>query len=1187
LNVKFNQVAATTFQGTVIAFARGIPETSEEKTRPYLEDLLSSDLYFNVFALNPDDQNSQDWIGFQPLAFPNTVRPAGMQIVNIPSVYDKNAKIAPLQDSGRPICVKASADYIYVFRQSKSASLLVNRFRLVKTSDVNAGASSFTLEPAWEVRFQRSGKPDTPADPKDVLNYLSPDKEPFLEPTLELFMTQAGAAIDFDAELLPNASGGLSCQIFIVDHADNRLDLFNFPLDNNGNFIFTGRAFDADNKILPDSRFTIEADKAGSRFTLNGMPSAVYYQKQERVLDASSNSYLIKRTGRLLLALNGSLSAAAAPSDNTLVTIDFSVAVDGTLARPANKLVAGPVGPANYAVEFGDLSYLQFQDLVLQAKFAFEFWMYPSSKTPDRQQIVGNSSDSNAPYLRLINGSQIEMGFTDAKGEQLRCTTPAGTIALQGWNHVRALFDESSSPKFQIQINGKDVECRIEGTGDKPNGVAVNQIGAASNGFVGDLDDLRIFNGGTTPSELAAEWPFDAIDYSVDPPTTPNSKDAQNPGQVFGAYLVPSASPVASDNAGIISYDDRNLTIYTAYFENFSEYGQITGAPYLIAGSDGLLHCYFKGKDDLFSVLQYDSQAARATFSAPWQTRAGTVETGTVEFVAAQSGAFMNGAAIRISPLTDASLNKFFCNLEMASPSGRIEQWMGVPRSLLPFVSTLNGKSTRYPTDPKLANGSAVFFDTVGAYPAAYIPLTESSTGGQLALITRLQDRLPLKSAKIDEILSETATVTLEFLTPRWGADIVLTQTWKLVPTLVTSLVSTLEGLSGSYAYKNPGYCNIQSYSLVAISDLATSNRVLLWVHPTVSAIARLEVADGPQPGVCTVHIELTADGKPLKATWNNVSRQQGAFAHTLEHDNADYDYKQFAKDDFAAIGSALIVTTNGTNAAVSNRSGAPHPDEDMLAGASLFGSFPTAVVGAAERITAPAGPVAATKFQSAFYKQNGKRIPLLAGTEIFPAMLGSAPHQGAVAFVRDIADKAALVRQGVHGGWLNNPAQRCLDFSATNRVSMSVKENEAPNIGQLTIQGDLTVELWCRPHKLKSTSSSPNQRLLTFNRLADPNDAKSAVRYMAGLRDCPSLKFAKDNTIRAAVATMRGTFYTWFAVDNVAAGIIGSISTRGVTDPVLVLSLNAGQQLQGFCRDKATLMNRPEMTRTAHITIE
>jgi hypothetical protein len=772
--VNYHQVATVSYQGTVLAFARGNPETPPERRRTLSENLVTSDLYFNVLALNPDDDsNAKDWTGFQPVAFPNAVRPAGMQIVNVPAVYDKAYKIPQLEDAGLPIRAKASADYLYLFRQAVEGSLLVNRFRLVRKSGTKSGDVTYVLEPAWEVRFQRSGKPDTPADAKDVLNYLSPDNEPFLEPTLELFMLKGGTEADFDVEFLPASSGGLSCQIFEVDHARNEVDLYNIPLDANGLFLFTGKEFDGNNRILPDATFSI-TDNDEKPFTLRGAPSATYYQKQERVRDASSNSYLVKRTGRLMLALNAS---PPAEQNNTLVTVDFSVAVDGTLATPTPKLRAAPVGPANYAIEFGDLGYIRFTDIVFESKYAVEFWIYPKSMDSPRQLIVGNGERSDAPYVSLVNGTQIEVGFRGKNNEPLVCLSAPGAVPQQNWSHVVATFDDAATPKFQIHINGSQTNSTITGSGDAPNAVPVNQISSATAGFIGDLDDLRLYNGAPTVPNLIAEWAFDAINYSADPPTTPNNKATENPGKVFGAYLVPATNAASADNSGSITFDNRNLTIYTAYFKDFSQYGEMKSSPYMMAGSDGLLHCYFQGKENRFSVLQLNTESARAVFDAPWQTTSGTGEQGTVQFVAAQSGAFINEAKIVTKSVTDPKLNRFFCDVEMTSPSGRAEKWKGVPRSLLPFVATLNGQFKDDPGDPRLANGAKVYFDVQGSRAAAYVPLDLNSSAGQMAFVTRYSDRLPLSSLKIHEISQDTVTVALEFETPRWPNK-KMTQNW-------------------------------------------------------------------------------------------------------------------------------------------------------------------------------------------------------------------------------------------------------------------------------------------------------------------------------------------------------------------------------------------------------------------------
>src|SRR5208337_89293 len=141
--------------------------------------------------------------------------------------------------------------------------------------------------------------------------------------------------------------------------------------------------------------------------------------------------------------------------------------------------------------------------------------------------------------------------------------------------------------------------------------------------------------------------------------------------------------------------------------------------------------------------------------------------------------------------------------------------------------------------------------------------------------------------------------------------------------------------------------------------------------------------------------------------------------------------------------------------------------------------------VAPSEKVTSPAGPILATRFQAAYYEQDGIRFYLKDGSQLFAAMPGSLPNQGAVGIVQDTVDltdgTAYLVQQGVNGGWIDSPAQRTLAFSGTNRVSFSLKEDKAPNVGELTIAGDMSLELGCKPQRVRSNSTSPNQRLLTF----------------------------------------------------------------------------------------------------------
>src|SRR5262245_19037969 len=53
--VSYSQLALVSYQGTIIAFARGHAESSISRRTAVSDKLLTSDLYFNVLAPDPSD----------------------------------------------------------------------------------------------------------------------------------------------------------------------------------------------------------------------------------------------------------------------------------------------------------------------------------------------------------------------------------------------------------------------------------------------------------------------------------------------------------------------------------------------------------------------------------------------------------------------------------------------------------------------------------------------------------------------------------------------------------------------------------------------------------------------------------------------------------------------------------------------------------------------------------------------------------------------------------------------------------------------------------------------------------------------------------------------------------------------------------------------------------------------------
>ena len=1157
----YRDAATVNFEGTVIAFAR-----------------TTAGIVFNVLGGDgTPGGDTNGWSGFESLALPETVRPTGMHIINVPSEYDSGHAVDGLQDAGQPFRVLAGPDYIYLFRQAKKGTLLVNRLRLVRAaSPADPKEVRYTLQPAWEVRFRRSGKPDTPEDDKDVFSFVSAENEPFVEPTIELFMIDGLTDGNFDAAFLPrNESALAALHVFVVRGVTSRVDVYALPMDAGGQFLLDGKTI-VDGRIPPDVSFAL-TDERGAALPIAGRPSAAFYLKQERVREAGSGGLMVKRSGRLFLALE-------AGRPKTLATVDFGLSSDGTLARPAALLKAGPVGASPFTFEFDGRAWVELPAWTPGDAFGVELWIRPDSLDADAQVILGNRAAAGAPpFIRLRRGGAIEAAAAGATGQLIVARTPAGAVRQMAWSAVRVAFDAKARAPFVIEVNGSPVplETSDGGHAEKTAFDVAGAAGPAGGGFTGALGGLITYGGSDwNPTSIVGQWDFQVIEYTdaqgkpVDPPLTPNARNHAAPGRVFGAHLIPSTRPVTG-SSGELTWDANGLTIYTAYFKDLAAYGELSSSPFVLPGADGRLHVYFRGTDGRFSVMHVDAEVARATFEVPWQTPLGAAERGWMQFVATRAGRFMNDATVDVRPAA-APAPAGFCTVTLGSPSGRQEIWTGVPRSILPFAAVLAGNAIGDPGDTRVQTGERVYFDAHARRPSVYLPIAGNSANAMLGLVSQHPSALPLASVNVSPSGDGFATVTLRHRAPRW-ADAEIVQTWPGVPLAIDRFVETLRGQSPTFAYAG-GTSNVRASSLPASSELVAANRIVIFFAPTVTKIARLSVTDGSTPATCTVTIGIErTTGGALSAAWADVPRAQQAFAATLQGENRTYDYRR-ATGDSKVVSSLLVVTTDGAEATVEDT----EPDRpsdagmDLRLSASLLALVVTAPTLPSETVPMTAAPVLAARLQSATVHDGTDAVapkPIDGGSTLFRAIPASVPNSGAAGLVADTAacpgGRAPLTLQGFEGGWVPQAPRRTLDFHWSNWVQFETSEAKAPNISALAIQGDSSVELWCRPTAATPPWGKRQRRLLTFNRTPRPAEGGDPVRYLAGLEDAPGLDCARETRFLAHAATKDGTFSLWFkpaaaagSPGKVAEGEIGFIGTHVDGQSLILLSIGSDQKI-------------------------
>lgn len=1130
MKTSLKNVATTNHQGTVITFAQDSAAGS-------------TDLYYNVLDLSlTSSSDNQDWTGFTKLPFPELLRPVGMGIVTT-----ENDDGVLLGFADAPIKVVSDQQYVCVFRQSTKNTLLLTRFMLRRENAQGTGAAAPVLEPAWEVRFERSGKEDVPASTRDTQNFLSPDGAPFIEPTLELPMIKNLGGGGFDALLLPNESNGsYHWQFFALDSVTGRINLFNFPADEKGLFDLEEKPLDADGLVAPDGSFSLGLDSGGGVAPLAFAPglSSALYSVQERVTSEDGESTLLKRSGRALLAV----SVAAAGEEPVMATVDFAVSKTGTLARIAEQTTATRVAPANYALDFDRHAYVTLtnnQDsLSIRTSFRIECLIYPDSGVESDQFVLrgdaGVPAERAAPYLQVTRDLRVAVGFGDGSAA-VRCMTAGAVIAPSVWTQLTVIYDAAApTDNFSILINGQRAEVRGAAAPNPPFGSPVTTVSDDLDGFVGVVDGLRIQRTDGQEPVTLGQWAFDSVDYAPAVPTTPDASESQNTGLVYGAKLVPSSSPISADTAGALQVDPSGLTIYSGVLD-FVRPGT---APSLLNGSDGLVHLYFGDRDGWFCVAQYDAEAARAVFESAWSAEAGTGrQTGTLRFLAARSGTFMNRSTIRVAPSGHPEL----CDVEMDNHSGRREVWRGVPRDLDTFLDVLNGQTTSDPDDPQFSSGRVGFYDNFGLYPVSRLKANSDVGDVAVVFLSRFPAVLPLHSVAVEDVSEASCTVVLQYDAARWqaaGANII-TQRWRGVPVYAVEAPDVLNGLSGRYDYSPTDTGTSAVYRLraaAAVND-GVEHDVLIMTREGVSNFS-VGVTDGAAAGLCNVTISLDFAAAPLVQQWADVPREQAAFAAALQAGGQ--------------VSDLILILTDRMEAYVGNHDPALTRPADMLAWASVFNVYNDGLLRGVERLAQqPAVPAAI--LQKAFYVEEGGEVVLPDGSTLFGAVAYTTPTNGGVALVRDTAaytgGDADLITPAVNGGWVRESPRKALGFSGTNAISFDISR---PSADHLTIAGDMSVAVWCRP----PVGLSGDVRLLNFNRRGTADLPDELVQYCVGLSPSPCLRLGQNTQISGAynltAADPECTLQLLVNPDAGASGQLLALNTIGVSQNFLRLSIDA-----------------------------
>ena len=235
-----------------------------------------------------------------------------------------------------PVQLLSALGHIYIFRQSKRGTLLVDRF-------VFDGMTN-KLGRKLQVRFKRSRQRHKPTDSMkkgtagmqnvDSLDYCDPNGAFFYEPTLELCLVDNLHEGWYSVVLVPTEEHEKNrFHIFFYNKKSQKIEITSVRTSEEGLFemkdsILMEKLSDADTGLTPRQipgliRRVLHIE--GSKIT--GGPAATLYNlQQER--ETKAGPQLLKTATKVMLTV---------PTDQGLASVSFDLATDGTLSPVDEK----------------------------------------------------------------------------------------------------------------------------------------------------------------------------------------------------------------------------------------------------------------------------------------------------------------------------------------------------------------------------------------------------------------------------------------------------------------------------------------------------------------------------------------------------------------------------------------------------------------------------------------------------------------------------------------------------------------------------------------------------------------------------------------------------------------------------------------------------------------------------------
>lgn len=310
------------------------------------------------FPEAPRDPSEPVTSGPRPAPSPE-LRVGGMDLLTVtPGVAAVNSADATFQ-------VISDDAYLWCFRPSEAGTLYLNRLALTSRKVVvgETQETRFALEPAHEVRFQRSGLRDVPADFTDSSSSVDLTGTPFFEPTIELTQIRGAQAGRFAVARVPTAQVGRVAWYVAISGSDG-VALTRFHQSEDA-VIDCGAGDAVTMNVAPMLRRPDgEKDEAVRLPVFTEMaPALSFYAENDAFPNSEGEDVDVPRQGRLLLAV----PVSGAGLGSAMAIYDFSVGVGGQISVPtgteqALRLVDGTLTDGVFTPDLTSSHYPTAED---------------------------------------------------------------------------------------------------------------------------------------------------------------------------------------------------------------------------------------------------------------------------------------------------------------------------------------------------------------------------------------------------------------------------------------------------------------------------------------------------------------------------------------------------------------------------------------------------------------------------------------------------------------------------------------------------------------------------------------------------------------------------------------------------------------------------------------------------------